>query len=93
MVKESITTISLHKKVLGMEIDVDDLKNSSRKHRENAKPLSPKLNIKTCTEYEKAFTKNADLEVHMVDNHGQEKTFECEKCGQTFVLEWSMKTP
>ena len=90
MIKDSNETESLRKKVLGMEIDVDDLKKSSRKDRENAKPFSPKLHEKKCTECEKAFTKNSDLEAHMIDNHGQEKTFKCKVCDKTFVLEWRM---
>ena len=54
-------TESLHKKVLRLEIDVDDLKKSSNIHRENAKPHSPKSIVKKCSEFEQAFTKNSDL--------------------------------
>ena len=92
IVKESNETEILRKKVLGIEFDVDDLKKSStRKHKENAKPLSPKLYVKKCTDCDETFTKNSDFEVHMIDKHEKEKTFKCEICDKTFVLEWRMK--
>ena len=88
IVKESNETEILRKKVLGIEFDVDDLKKSStRKLKENTKPLSPKLYVKKCTDCDETFTKNSDFEVHMIDKHEKEKTFKCEICDKTFVLE------
>jgi len=91
LVKESRDAQSMHKKLLGIEIDVDSLKNSL-KRKENTKP-HPKssLHAKKCKECGETFTQNSDLEMHVISEHGQEKSFQCEICDKRFVLEWRMR--
>ena len=47
-----------------------------------------KLHVKNCRE---TFVKNSDLEVQVIEEHGQEKAFNCEICGKLFVHEWRIK--
>ena len=92
LIKESGDTEHLRKKVVGIEIDVNAMKKSSSKHKEPTQPpLNSKVQVKKCKECDKTFAKNSDLEVHVVAEHGHEKTFGCETCGKLFVLEWRMK--
>ena len=37
------------------------------------------------------FGKNSELEAHIKTHHNTEKTFECEQCGKSFVLEWRLR--
>ena len=91
IVEESSEIVSVRKKVLGIELDVDNLKKTSLKHEENPKKVDSSLHVKKCKECEENFVKNSDLEKHLIDKHGQEKAFKCENGSKTFVLEWMMK--
>ena len=46
---------------------------------------------KKCKLCEGTFSKNSEFETHMVEEHNVEKSFECEFCGKTFLLEWRLK--
>ena len=46
---------------------------------------------KSCNECGEKFTRNCQLETHMVNFHGLEKIHACEVCGKTFYLEWRLK--
>ena len=50
----------------------------------------PKLSQAKCTQCEKTFSKNCELERHIIDHHDY-KPFDCEKCGKTFVLRWRLR--
>ena len=91
LVKESSDSQTIRKKLMGIEIDVDSLKNSL-KHTGKIKPqLNSKLHARKCKECGETFTKKSDLEVHAIAEHGQEKTFQCGICDKRFVLEWRMR--
>ena len=91
LVKESSDSQTIQKKLVAIEIDVDSLKNSL-KHKESTKPqLNSKLHARKCKECEETFTKNSDLEMHVITEHEQEKTFQCGICAKRFVLEWRMR--
>ena len=87
LIKESSDTENIHRKVTGIEIDVNALKKSSLKHKEHTKPSqNSKLEVKNCRECDETFVKNSDLEVHIIAEHGQEKAFKCDICDKLFVL-------
>ena len=88
LVKESSDTESLHKKVIGIEIDFNFLKKSSLKKNEKMEPLNPKTNAKKCNACDTVFSKNSDLEKHVIDEHEQEKNYKCKVCSKQFFLEW-----
>ena len=46
---------------------------------------------KSCSECGETFERNFELENHMVDLHGKEKTHACEICGKTFYLRWRLQ--
>ena len=46
---------------------------------------------KKCKLCEGTFSKNSEFETHMVEEHTVEKSFECQFCGKTFLLEWRLK--
>jgi len=89
IIKESRETENLQAKVLGIEIDVTNLKK--RKIKENPKPINSKVHVKKCTECETTFLKNSDLEKHVINIHGRAKAFKCESCDKAFVLEWRLR--
>ena len=35
--------------------------------------------------------KNSDFESHMVEKHNIEKTYKCDECDKTFLLEWRLR--
>ena len=44
-----------------------------------------------CKVCKKTFSKNCELEIHMVTIHASEKPHACETCGKTFVLKWRLE--
>ena len=50
--------------------------------------LRSERNCKVCKE---SFSKNCELENHMVTIHASEKTHACQTCGKTFVLKWRLE--
>ena len=44
------------------------------------------LKTKTCNDCGEVFSRNYELENHMVHIHGSEKTHKCDICGKTFYL-------
>ena len=44
-----------------------------------------------CMLCKETFSKNCELENHMVTIHSSEKTHACETCGKTFVLKWRLE--
>ena len=76
MLYSSSEIVSVRKKVLGIELDVDNLKKTSLKHEENPKKVDSSLNVKKCKECEENFVKNSDLEKHLIDNNSNFKLLE-----------------
>ena len=71
--------IALH----AIEKEISFLKN-------NSEPVCSS-NAKSCKECEEKFSRNHELENHMVRVHGYEKTHTCEICRKSFYLEWRLK--
>ena len=103
----AVNDASMVDKVVAMEVKVQDLqktiKNTLESDFSNIKAdieklkTMPKRNIsseslgKSCTQCEKTFMYNADLEKHMNKEHNAPKDFECTVCGKKFLLEWRLK--
>ena len=49
------------------------------------------LSERKCKLCKETFSKNCELENHMVTIHSSEKTYACETCGKTFVLKWRLE--
>lgn len=47
--------------------------------------------MKSCSQCEGTFSRNVELERHMVHFHRLDKPHACEICGKTFYLEWRLK--
>ena len=87
LVQESTSLVTLNKKVVGLEIDVNSMKfNSSKKET-----IPKALNLTKCKECDEVFTWNSDLEKHMIQEHEHDRKFGCEVCDKKFVLEWRLK--
>ena len=76
IMKESSEIVSVRKKVLGIELDLDNLKKTSLKHKENPRKVDSSLHVKKCKECEENFVKNSDLEKHLIDNNSNFKLLE-----------------
>ena len=50
--------------------------------------LRSERKCKVCKEI---FSKNCELENHMVTIHASEKTYACQTCGKTFILKWRLE--
>ena len=44
-----------------------------------------------CKVCKESFSKNCELENHLVTIHASEKTHACQTCGKTFVLKWKLE--
>ena len=49
------------------------------------------LSERKCKLCKETFSKNCELENHMVVTHASEKPHACETCGKTFVLKWRLE--
>ena len=47
----------------------------------------PSIKCKIC---KASFSKNSELEKHLVNIHGSKKTYSCEYCDKTFLLKWRL---
>jgi hypothetical protein len=54
-------------------------------------PSESVSNYKSCEECDQNFTKNFELEHHMVEIHRHEKQHACNICGKQFYLKWRLK--
>ena len=74
----------LEPKIDALVKEVNDLKDKS---------LTPAvcLKSKSCSECNETFSKNFELENHMVKVHGCEQPHSCDICGKKFYLKWRLK--
>lgn len=98
VIEDNKEIVDLKKKVIGLELDISGLKMSRQERLSNqdssrlaTKKDNQKTFMKKCKLCDEKFTKNSDLEHHMVDEHGREKKFDCESCGKKFFLQWRLK--
>ena len=88
IVKESEDIKVLKKRILSLETDLEPVK-TGKCAKKVEKANSKSIPIK-CLECPCEFSKNCDLEVHL-EEHEQEKLYECEVCGKRFFLKWRLK--
>ena len=66
--------------------DVDEESDSNSLRDE---PLNKPSTIR-CKICKESFSKNSELEKHLVNIHGSKKTYSCENCDKTFLLKWRL---
>ena len=98
IIEENLELVDLKKKVISIEVNISGLKISRQERLTNPDSIrlttdteSQKSFMQKCKVCDKRFNKNSDFENHMVDEHGQEKKYECESCGKKFLLQWRLK--
>ena len=64
-----------------------ELRNKSEENHD----VNPKSSGKTCDLCGETCMKNSDFENHMVEKHNMEKTYKCDECDKTFLLEWRLR--
>ena len=78
-----------------LEEQIDDVRKEFKSLKEavTAAPASTSClpKAKSCSKCGETFTRNFELENHMVHFHGLSKTFACDICGKTFYLKWRME--
>ena len=82
---------ALNHKVTDLELEVSDLKSHTNSVTVPNSSTEEMIHRRPCHLCNKPFTKNSDLEIHLMEIHGVEKKFSCEVCEKEFVLEWRFK--
>ena len=88
ILKESKAVTGLTKRIVSLEIDIDNVKKCPKPQIPSQMTSS---RSKKCGECGESFSKNCELEIHIENVHGKEKEHECETCGKTFHLKWRLK--
>ena len=80
---EDVNSSNFEAKIDALDREISSLKKNPEKAHS---PCG-----KSCSECKEKFSKNCDLENHMVEVHGCEKLHSCEICGKSFLLKWRLK--
>jgi hypothetical protein len=71
---------------IGARIDAMREEVLSLKENIPSPPIANAQTSKSCKECEETFSKNFELENHMIDVHGCHKSHSCDICGKSFIL-------
>jgi hypothetical protein len=88
ILKENKAMETLNQKLIGLEIDLDAMKNLKVCKNKHEKPTLRETKCDVCGE---GFERNCDLEHHLESCHVKEKDNECNSCGKRFHLKWRLK--
>ena len=86
--KETEDLTILNKKISLVEVEVTNLKSS--KHFQSQKSKVNENDVRKtrtfCSVCSETFEKNSDLEMHLMEEHQEQKKFKCKECNKDFML-------